>query len=73
MTEEMDKRDKMEQEDDAVEAEARPMDEAPDEELETVDIAHESEQIIRWGAARASVIVMTPFLGSLALMANECT
>lgn len=48
MTEEMDKRDKMEQEDDAVEAEARPMDEAPDEELETVDIAHESEQIIRW-------------------------
>ena len=73
MTEDMDKRDEMEQEDDAVEAEARPMDEAPDEEteMEPVDIAHESEQIIRWGAARASVIVMTPFLGSLALMANE--
>lgn len=73
MTEDMDKRDEMEQEDDAVEAEARPMDDAPDEEteMEPVDIAHESEQIIRWGAARASVIVMTPFLGSLALMANE--
>lgn len=73
MTEEMDKRDKMEQEDDAVDAEVRPMDEASDgaAETEPVDIAHESEQIIRWGAARASVIVMTPFLGSLALMANE--
>lgn len=73
MTEEMDKRDEMEKEEDAVEAETRPMDEEVDEEetLGPEDIARESERIIRWGAARASVIVMTPFLGSLALMANE--
>lgn len=73
MTEEMDKRDAMDQEEDAVEAETRPMDEEVEEEdtLGPEDIARESERIIRWGAARASVIVMTPFLGSLALMANE--
>ena len=73
MTEEMDKRDEMEKEEDAVEAETRPMDEEVDEEeaLGPEDIARESERIIRWGAARASVIVMTPFLGSLARMATE--
>ena len=73
MTEEMDKRDAVEKDEDVIEAEARPMDGAVDEEenLGPEDIARESERIIRWGAARASVIVMTPFLGSLALMANE--
>lgn len=73
MTEEMDKRDAVEKDEDAIEAEARPVDGAVDEEenLGPEDIARESERIIRWGAARASVIVMTPFLGSLALMANE--
>ncbi|WP_276689392.1 MULTISPECIES: hypothetical protein [Acidaminococcus] len=73
MTEEMDKRDAVEKNEETIEAEARPMDGAVDEEenLGPEDIARESERIIRWGAARASVIVMTPFLGSLALMANE--
>ena len=73
MTEEMDKRDAVEKDEETIEAEARPMDGAVDEEenLGPEDIARESERIIRWGAARASVIVMTPFLGSLALMANE--
>lgn len=73
MTEEMDKRDAVEKDEDVIEAEAHPMDGAVDEEenLGPEDIARESERIIRWGAARASVIVMTPFLGSLALMANE--
>ena len=73
MTEEMDKRDAVEKDEDVIEAEARPMDGAVDEEenLGPEDIARESERIIRWGAARARVIVMTPFLGSLALMANE--
>lgn len=73
MIEEMDKRDAVEKDEDVIEAEARPMDGAVDEEenLGPEDIARESERIIRWGAARASVIVMTPFLGSLALMANE--
>ena len=73
MTEEMDKRDAVEKNEETIEAEARPMDGAVDEEenLGPEVIARESERIIRWGAARASVIVMTPFLGSLALMANE--
>ena len=73
MTEGMDKRDAVEKDEETIEAEARPMDGAVDEEenLGPEDIARESERIIRWGAARASVIVMTPFLGSLALMANE--
>lgn len=73
MTEEMDKRDAVEQDQETIEAEVRPMDGAEDteENLGPEDIARESERIIRWGAARASVIVMTPFLGSLALMANE--
>ena len=73
MTEEMDKRDAVEKDEETIEAEARPMDGAVDEEenLGPEDIARESERIIRWGAARASVIVMTPFLGGLALMANE--
>ena len=73
MTEEMDKRDAVEKDEETIEAEARPMDGAVDEEenLGPEDIARESERISRWGAARASVIVMTPFLGSLALMANE--
>lgn len=73
MTEEMDKRDAVEKDEETIEAEARPMDGTVDEEenLGPEDIARESERIIRWGAARASVIVMTPFLGSLALMANE--
>lgn len=36
-----------------------------------VDIEAEAEKICRWGAARAGAIVITPFLGSVALMANE--
>ena len=31
----------------------------------------EAEKICRWGAARASVIVVAPLLGSMALIANE--
>lgn len=30
-----------------------------------------AENLIRWGAARAGVIVLTPLLGGIALMANE--
>lgn len=44
-------------------------------ELEKVlpdyDIEKEAEKICRWGAARAGAIVITPLLGSIALMANE--
>ena len=77
MLEDADKKEQDQKVEETVEeAETRPMDEtesqeARDEALEPVDIQAESERIIRWGAARASVIVMTPFLGSLALMANE--
>ncbi|MCX7934008.1 MAG: hypothetical protein N3A66_01975 [Planctomycetota bacterium] len=31
----------------------------------------EAERLILWGAARAGVIVLTPFLGTVALTANE--
>ncbi|MCH3949999.1 MAG: hypothetical protein LKE33_03545 [Acidaminococcus sp.] len=61
--------------DDVVEAEAESIPEGTlvktETELDPQDIEKEAESICRWGAARASVIVMTPFLGSLALMANE--
>lgn len=36
-----------------------------------VNLDEEAEKIVRWGAARAGAIVLTPFLGSVALMANE--
>lgn len=39
--------------------------------LQDVDIEKEVDRIIKWGAARAGVIVITPLLGSVALMANE--
>lgn len=76
MAEDTDKREEVQAEEEDVDvAETRPMegDEGDDVEdvTEPLDLAKESEDIIRWGAARASVIVMTPFLGSLALMANE--
>lgn len=69
MQEDMDKR--MDgQEEEAVDVETRPM-EQEGTDSPVADLTRESEEIVRWGAARASVIVMTPFLGSLALMANE--
>ncbi len=76
MAEDTDKREEVQADEEEVDvAETRPMDAEADDDAQDVteplDIAKESEQIIRWGAARASVIVMTPFLGSLALMANE--
>ena len=39
--------------------------------LPDYDIEEEAEKICRWGAARAGAIVITPLLGSIALMANE--
>lgn len=39
--------------------------------LTEVEIEKESLSICRWAAARAGVIVLTPFVGSVALMANE--
>jgi uncharacterized protein (DUF697 family) len=60
-------------EENAVEAEVAPIPEAEAgrTQQEAAAVEKEAEYICRWGAARASVIVMTPFLGSLALMANE--
>ncbi len=70
MQEDLDK--KMDgQEEEAMDVETRPMEPEKETENAVTDLARESEEIVRWGAARASVIVMTPFLGSLALMANE--
>lgn len=42
-----------------------------EKELQSVDIEWEAEKICRWGAARAGVIVVTPVVGTMALMANE--
>jgi len=39
--------------------------------MEDIDFDKEAEKICRWGAARASVIVGAPLLGTMALMANE--
>ena len=39
--------------------------------IEDIDFDKEAEKICRWGAARASVIAVTPVLGTVALMANE--
>jgi uncharacterized protein (DUF697 family) len=39
--------------------------------LKDIDLDWESEKICRWAAARAGVIVIVPFLGSMALIANE--
>lgn len=48
---------------------------ATSKEIEKVlpdfDADQEAEKICRWGAARAGAIVITPLLGSIALMANE--
>lgn len=41
------------------------------EPLKDIDTEWEAEKICRWGAARASVIVVAPLLGSMALIANE--
>ena len=35
------------------------------------DVDKEAENICRWGAARAGVIVVAPLVGTMALMANE--
>ena len=43
----------------------------PEVVLSEEEIAAEAEKICRWGAARAGVIVVAPFIGSMALMANE--
>lgn len=39
--------------------------------LEDIDTEWEAEKICRWGAARASVLVVAPVLGTMALIANE--
>jgi hypothetical protein len=78
MMEETHDTEKQQMQDEMVEADVRPMDATESQQTkddvessESVDVDKEAEYICRWGAARASVIVMTPFLGSLALMANE--
>lgn len=38
---------------------------------DNIDIEKEAENICRWAAARAGVIVVAPFVGTMALMANE--
>lgn len=60
----------------AAEAEATAETEAAEttnqpEPLKDIDMEWEAEKICRWGAARASVIVVAPLLGSMALIANE--
>ena len=35
--------------------------------IEDIDFDKEAEKICRWGAARASVIAVTPVLGTVAL------
>lgn len=45
---------------------------APTQTAEVTDERDEAaENLIRWGAARAGVVVVTPLLGGIALMANE--
>ncbi len=39
--------------------------------LEDIDTEWEAEKICRWGAARSSVLVVTPLWGTMALIANE--
>ena len=41
------------------------------EPLEDIDAEWEAEKLCRWGAARASVLVVAPVLGTMALIANE--
>ena len=41
------------------------------EPLEDIDTEWEAEKLCRWGAARASVLVVAPVLGTMALIANE--
>lgn len=44
----------------------------PEVEVEVIDNRDkDAEALIKWGAARAGVIVITPFLGTVALIANE--
>lgn len=38
---------------------------------DNIDIEEEAERLCRWAAARAGVIVVAPFVGTMALMANE--
>ena len=43
----------------------------PEVEVEVIDNRDkDAEALIKWGAARAGVIVITPFLGTVALIAN---
>jgi uncharacterized protein (DUF697 family) len=39
--------------------------------LKDIDVEWESEKLCRWAAARAGVVVLVPFLGSMSLIANE--
>ena len=77
MLEDADKKEQDQKVEETVEeAETRPMDEtesqeARDEALEPVDIQAESERLSAGGCSPPASIVMTLFLGSLALMANE--
>ena len=41
------------------------------EPLEDIDTEWEAEKLCRWGAARASVLVVAPVFGTMALIANE--
>lgn len=41
------------------------------EPLVDIDTEWEAEKLCRWGAARASVLVVAPVLGTMALIANE--
>ena len=41
------------------------------EPLEDIDTEWEAEKMCRWGAARASVLVVAPVFGTMALIANE--
>ena len=43
----------------------------PNRALKEFDVDWEAEKICRWGAARAGAIAVVPFLGSMALIANE--
>ena len=47
------------------------MKEESEDTLFDIDYDKEAEKICLWGAARAGVIVVAPFIGTVALMANE--
>ena len=55
----------------AEEAADKKEDKAEIEPLEDIDTEWEAEKLCRWGAARASVLVVAPVFGTMALIANE--